>query len=247
METTVKIVIPTKGRASTITTHNFIDNAIVCVAQSEAREYKEYNPNAEFCIHPDNITGLPAKRQWIYDKFKNVFMADDDLKGMIRLTQKPGETQKMTSEQCYYIIQNAANVARLMGCYMFGFSNWPKPEHYQGHEPFSMNGFINGAGLGLLAGATKLKFNPAIIASQDYYITGLNAFHYRKAFIDRRYCMKQIGFGDNVGDMSGVRTNTAEAADYKLLKAYFGSAIELKKQGATQIKHAFSKTIKIPF
>jgi len=168
-EITVKLVIPTKGRAQTITSHKFIDNCIICVSKSEHDLYKQHNPDAEYLVHPDNIVGLPAKRQWIYDKCKNVFMLDDDLKGMIRLTQKPGETQKMDSELCYYVIQSAANVARMMGCYMFGFSNWVKPEHYHGHTPFSMNGFINGAGMGLLAGASpELKFNSLLIASNDF-------------------------------------------------------------------------------
>lgn len=243
----IEVVIPTKGRADIISTHKYISNSIVCVSQSEHGLYKEKNPDMEICIHPDSVIGLPAKRQWIYEKFKNVFMADDDLKGIRRTTCKPRESDKIGPELAYEIIQNCGNLAALCGAYLFGFSNWPRPEHYHGHEPYSMTGFINGAGLGMIEGAKELKFNGSIKASQDYWIAGLNAHHYRKAFIDRRYCMSQSSFGDNIGGCAGVRTNEAEEQDYKLLKMYFGSAIRLKKQGNTLLKHKFSKKIVIPF
>lgn len=247
METKVELVIPTKGRANAITSHKYIDNCIICVSKSEHSIYREHNPGAEYSVHPDSVKGIANKRQWIYDKFKNVFMIDDDLKGMSKLTSKAGETSKLSSEQCYWIIQNAANMARLTGCYLFGFSNWPRPEHYHGHTPFTMTGYINGCGLGMLEGAAKLKFNDRIHTNNDFYIAGLNAYFYRKAFIDRRYCFNQDSFGDNIGGCADVRTNEAEEEDYKLLRMYFGSAIKLKKQTAQSTKHKHSKTLEIPY
>lgn len=89
-EVTVKIIIPSKGRAKLITTHNYIINAIVCVAESELAEYKEHNPEVEYVTHPDSVIGIANKRQWIYDKFHNVFMMDDDLKGLKNLTSRKG-------------------------------------------------------------------------------------------------------------------------------------------------------------
>lgn len=246
-EVTVKIIIPSNGRAKLITTHNYIINAIVCVAESELAEYKEHNPEVEYVTHPDSVIGIANKRQWIYDKFHNVFMMDDDLKGLKNLTSRKGEKGSIAPDQAYWIIQSTANIAKLSGCYLFGYNNFVRPEHYHGQVPFSLTGYINGAGLGMLKGATKLFFNDSIKASQDYWLTGLNAHYYRKAFIDRRFCIYQSSFGDTIGGCSDVRTNQAEEEDFKLLEMYFGDAIQLKKQTNTQLKHQFSKSIRIPF
>lgn len=82
MEVTVKIVIPTAGRAETITSHKYVSNCIICVPAKEKSKYQEHNPEAEYVTHPDSISGIALKRQWIYEKFKNVFMMDDDLTGL---------------------------------------------------------------------------------------------------------------------------------------------------------------------
>lgn len=244
----VKIVIPTRGRAKTLTSHKYVDNCIICVSKSEHGIYKEHNPDTEYVVHPDNVIGIANKRQWIYDKFRNVFMMDDDLKGMSRLTQKKGESQKLTSEQCYWIIQACANLSLLAGCHLFGFNNFVRPEHYHGHTPFALTGYINGCGLGMLEGGYKLlKFNDSIKTNNDFYICGLNAFHYRKAFIDKRYCFNQDSFGDNTGGCADVRTNEVEQQDYEILRMFFGSAIKLKTAGNTAAKHKHSKTLEIPF
>lgn len=244
----VPIVIPTKGRAKAITSHKYVDHSIICVSKSELDEYKQYNPNSEYVVHPDNVIGIAQKRQWIYDKFKDVFMMDDDLKGMARLTQKLKEPQKITSEQAYWIIQNCANLALITGCHVFGFNNFVRPEHYHGHTPFRMTGYINGCGLGLLSGGRKLlKFHDSIKTNNDFYIAGLNAYHYRKAFIDKRYCFNQDSFGDNIGGCADVRTNEAEKQDFELLKMFFGNAVKLKTSGNTRAKHEHSKTMEIPY
>lgn len=247
MERQFKIVIPSKGRSAAISSHRYVANSIICVSESELEQYKSFNPDAEFVVHPDSIKGIANKRQWIYDQFGDVFMMDDDLKGLARLTQKKGESAKINPELAYWIIQNAGNLAVMTGCYLFGFNNFVRPEHYHGHTPFAMTGYINGCGLGMVKGATKLKFNDSIKTNNDFYICGLNAFHYRKAFIDKRYCFNQDSFGDNIGGCADVRTNEAEKSDYELLKMFFGNAIKLKTAGNTPAKHAHSKTLEIPF
>jgi len=247
MSLIVPIVIPTKGRSKEISSHKYVDNSIICVSESEHDQYKEHNPDYEYVKHPDSIIGIAMKRQWIYDKFGDVFMMDDDLKGLARLSQKKGESQKLTGEQAYWIIQAAANMAKLTGCYLYGFNNFVRPEHYHGHTPFVMTGYINGCGLGMLKGAKHLKFNDSIKTNNDFYICGLNAYHYRKAFIDKRYCFNQDSFGDNIGGCAEVRTNKAEKSDYEILRMYFGNAIKLKTGGNTAAKHEHSKTLEVPF
>lgn len=248
MDVTVTIVIPTAGRAAAISTHKYIDNTIICCPESELALYKKHNPKATFDPHPDSIIGIALKRQWIWNKYPNVFMADDDLKGLNRLTVKKGQPSTVPADAAYDIIQNCANLARLTGCYLFGFNPYVVPEHYVGEHPFVMSGYINGCGLGLLDGAQKkLKFNAEIATNNDFYICGLNAFYYRKCFIDYRFSMMQDSFGDNIGGCADVRTRDVEKRDYELLREFFGNAISLKNIGATKAKHAHSKRLTVPY
>lgn len=247
-ELLIKVVIPTAGRAKTMTSHKYVENSIVCVPAAELGIYKEHNPDVEYITHPDTVFGIGLKRQWIYDKFRNVFMMDDDLKGLSRLTMKAGESSKISPELAYWIIQNLGNVCSLMGSHLFGFNNYVVPEQYHGHNPFSLTGYINGCGLGLLeSGISKLKFCPLIKTNNDFFICGLNAFHYRKTLIDRRYCMNQDSFANNLGGCADVRTNEVEKEDFELLKMYFGDAVNLKVEGLYRSKHAHSKSMHIPY
>lgn len=242
----IKVIIPTKGRAATMVTNRYVSNCLICVAESEVDEYKKYNPKAEYAPHPDSIVGMAAKRQWIYDNYKNVFMMDDDLKGFSRMTQKKGETSHVSADLAYDIIQNCGNVARLCGAYMFGFNSNVRPGFYSGHEPYEVSGVINGCGMGMLEGADKLVFNSRFTLGHEFYISGLNAFHYRKAFFDMRYCINHASFGDDIGGCANLRTLETEKKDLDLLIYFFGSAIRVKPEHKKG-KHQFSKNLIIPY
>lgn len=243
-----KIVVPTKGRAQTMCTHKYVDNVIICPAESELAAYKEINPDCEYVAHPDSVVGMAAKRQWIYDKFKNVFMMDDDLKGFSRLTQKAGESAAVNSKLAYNLIQFSGNMAKMSGAYLFGFNSVQRPEHYSVHKPFKLSGIINGCAFGMVQGADKLKFNDQFTLGHEFYISGLNAYHYRKIFLDLRFTVIHNSFGDDTGGCANMRTLETEKKDLDLLIGFFGDAIKLKsdvdhKKG----KHEFSKNFIIPF
>ncbi len=187
------------------------------------------------------------KRQWIYEHFGNVFMMDDDLKGMSRLTNKQNESAFLTPEQAYWIIQNCANMAKLSGSYLFGFNNFVRPEHYHGQTPFVLSGYINECAIGLLKGSEHLKFNEAVKGGGDYYICALNAHFHRKSFIDKRFCFNQDGIGNNIGGASDYRTRETERSDFELLQFYFGDAIRRKTGGRFGNVHEHSKTLVIPY
>lgn len=244
----VKIVIPTAGRAMSITSHKYVANCIICVPEKELEHYQEHVPGQEYVAHPDNVVGIANKRQWIYEKFRNVFMMDDDLTGLKRLTQKKKETQNIDPETSYWIIQNCANMARLTGSHLFGFNNFVRPEHYHGHTPFALTGYINGCGLGLLeTGIEKLVFSPKIKTNNDFYICALNAYYYRKCWIDKRYAFNQKSFANNTGGCADIRTNETEKEDFELLQYFFGSAVKIKNATLFASKHEYSKTLHIPF
>lgn len=243
----VKVIIPTKGRPTAIITHKYVSNCILCVEQRELGIYKEHNPDLEFVPHPDSVVGLGPKREWIYDKFGDCFMMDDDVKGFLRMTQKQGESSKVSPDLAYDIIQNCANMAKMCGCYLYSFNSLKRPEHYPGHQAYKLSGCMNESAFGLLKGADKLRIDPNIKAGYEFYISGLNAYHYRMAFFDLRFTINQDGFGDDIGGASTYRTLETEKRDLELLKYYFGEAIEPKSETKNKGKHEFSKRLRIPF
>lgn len=74
-----KIVIPSHKRHDKVVSKKLVNNPIICVAKSQLELYKEYNPECEIVTHPNNIVGLIPKRNWMLEKFGELFMVDDDV------------------------------------------------------------------------------------------------------------------------------------------------------------------------
>ena len=74
------VVIPSAGRADRVRTHKAIKADVLCVPECEADAYRRRGYGVEIVTHPDTVRGLPAKRQWIADRFGDVFMVDDDIR-----------------------------------------------------------------------------------------------------------------------------------------------------------------------
>lgn len=245
----VKVVIPTHKRADTITTHLIVANAFICVAESQLPAYKERHPAEKYLVHPDTVVGLAAKRQWIYEKCGHVFMLDDDITGIQRLYEDEAKkVRDMGPETAYEIIQYAGNMCHMIGKYFFGFSKNPNPAMYRAMSPIKLSGYVNGCAFGLLAGS-GLRWNPAVVAVEDYFISGMNAHKHRMAFIDHRFCFVQKDTFKGLGGLSEHRTTETEKEDTDLLIKFFGSAIEKKGLGnkLSKNKNEYGRIMKIPF
>lgn len=223
----IKIVIPSAWRAKNVTTTRFFKDTILCVPQNQLEEYQYENPTTEVVAHPDNVIGMGNKRNWIMKHFGSVFMIDDATLGLLRVYQLNATTCK--PDEATDIIYGAATLARLMGCYLFGFNRTPRPLGYKGLKPIALTGFVNGAAMGILSGGC-LKFNPDIHCNNDMYISCLNAFHYRKAYLDNRYCIKQNSVAKNTGGLSSIRNAQRELEDIETMKKLFGPVIKVEKR-----------------
>ena len=74
-----KVVIPSHKRHDRVLTTSAVNNAILCVAESQASLYRACNPDIEVVTHPDSVIGLNPKRNWIIKHFGTVFQLDDDI------------------------------------------------------------------------------------------------------------------------------------------------------------------------
>jgi hypothetical protein len=229
-------------------------DAALCVTESEEEAYRKFYPAAEIIVHPDTVVGLAAKRQWIYEKYGDVFMIDDDITAVHRLYMrqlgpklKPSETVK--------IIQWAGNMARLCGCYLFGFNKNPSPIIYNTFSPIRLSGVVTGCAFGMIRGS-RLRFDPESTAVEDFYISGLNAHFHRKCLIDTRYNFVQDDTFTKRGGQSVHRNMATERKDTIFLRKCFGTAVTLKKdvihsgnkKGVSAAsKNPYGRTMKIPF
>lgn len=242
----IKIVIPSAGRAETITTHHHFKNSIICVPEDEERAYRIHCPDTEIVVHP-KIAGLGMKRQWILDKFGHTMMIDDDCKGFSRIYVTDAKKANVDRETAYEIIQWTGNMAHLAGMYLFGFSKWNNPMRCDGLQPIKMKGLVFGQCMGVLAGS-GIKFHPHVKCNNDVYFSLMNAYRHRMAWIDERFAAKFDGYGNNNGGLSSYRSEEVEKADFDFLKRNFGDAVEIKRgTWASRLKKSFEKQVRLPF
>lgn len=246
MTVTIDVVIPSYSRADRVITTKCISNAKICVPESQYEDYKKHNPNNEIVAHPDSIKGLTLKRQWIYEQFPNVFMIDDDIRSINRLYVEKGETAALDAEEAYDIVQYIGNCAKLAGCYLFGLSKEGNPLAYNDMNPLKLTGVLNGT-IGLLEGS-GLYFHKDAVVSEDYWISALNAYKHRMAWIDTRFSVVGTKTFGNPGGCASYRTKDQEKEDTLFLRKMFGDSISLKVDTAlAKRKHEFQRTLTIRF
>lgn len=243
----IKIVVPTHKRANKVLTKKAVSDVILCVAESQKNEYALHNPECEIVTHPDSVVGLLPKRNWIYKHFGNVMQLDDDIPAMHRLYVEPKEPHIVPPDIAKKIIEQTADNCKQVGAYLFGFNTAPNPLMFKANKPIELTGYVTGCAQGLLAGSA-LWYNEDIILNCDYWISLLNAYHHRIVFKDMRYYFAQKDTFIGAGGLAEFRNLKAEESDFKLLKKYFGEAVQFKKDmGKLKRKHPYQKTICLPY
>ena len=192
---------------------------ILVVDIKELNEYKKYN-NCEIVTH-NSLRSLAEIRQFIYKKYKDVFMVDDDIVSVERLYTT--SDSKLNEEEIYNLIQKTYQQAKSIKAALFGFNNNPSPTHYNQHKPFMMKGYINGSSFGIIEN-DHLYFSNKTVACESHWINLLNAYHNRFNFIDKRFHFRQKT--DSTfkleGGQTGKRTLETEKQDTLFLRRIFG-------------------------
>lgn len=225
----IKFVIPSHKRHDRVIARELVDDMIICVSKSQAPLYRQHNPDNEIVIHPDTLIGLSAKRQWIYEKFKQVWMIDDDVTAIKRvytednyIVDKPTATRILT--QIYELAED-------LNIYLFGIAKNPHPLNYNPQKPIFLSGFISGGVHGVRGfGESKIKWAPGFV-NEDVYISLLNAFHHRKCLIDTRFVFHQKDTFAATGGLSEFRTPEVFKKEYYELRRLFGDAVRRKRSG----------------
>lgn len=256
------IVCPTHGRAGAVTTFQVLSEEylMLVVAESQVASYKAAHPKAIICKHPDSIVGLSAKRQWIYEELGEkssggVFMMDDDLDYMGDQMPIPGagitraRVCRRDDERVRDVIWRAADMAHDIGAYFYGFNQYPDPATFIAQNPIRLSGYIGGHAMGIRPGSKLWWPKEGMHGSEDMWISALNAYEHRMAFIDMRYCFPQLGTLVSKGGLAEVRTLQNLERNYEtLVKAFGPQVIQKKRTGKrSALKHEFQIALNLPF
>jgi hypothetical protein len=230
------VVIPSHKRAGRVTTHRTVTGALVCVPESQRDDYAKHHPANTLLLHPDSVKGISAKRQWIYEKFPEVFMLDDDVIACQRIWRPAGRkgiAATLRPEEVRDLIEVTAATARELGARLFGFNSHCAPMTYNGWRPFRFGGYTPGGAFGLLR-SDKLYFPNTTLPVEDWWICLLNAYHHRFAWFDCRFA---FGFKDTytgVGGCAELRVDDGEKKAFDYLKRHFGAAVQRKTANANR-------------
>lgn len=245
MEQQIKVLIASHKRAERITTHEKVKNSIICIPESQLGEYRERCQDTEIVTHPDSVIGLSWKRQWMFDHFGDAFHLDDDLAFMKRIYTESGETDKLTPEEIYEVIQSTARAAKRAGVYLFGFNTSGKPFTYNAMQPIQLSGYVNTCAFGLFKGS-PLFFRPEQRYQEDYWISGLNAYYNRKIWRDNRFYFHYNDTWTGTGGLAEFRNMaTLEETLNDLQKIFGKDVVKVRKLGTKT--HPFQMNFSVPF
>ena len=227
----MKIVITSHKRHDVVHTTKVVNDAIICVPESQYDLYKEYNPNSEIIAHPETVLGDSPKRQWILQKFKDIFLLDDDITAVRRTYLPPSEKRdKLTKDEVtgilydtYFMLKEQTDIK------YFGFAKQGSPLHYNVSKPMYMNGFIRGCAMGVISDGNLHFPDIASHNSADDYMCLLNAHFNRKMWIDNRFFFEFKLTNTNVGGCEGTINNDTMVETFKNMKQHFGNAVTQQK------------------
>lgn len=224
----LKIVIPSHKRHDRVFAKKLVLNPIICVAESQADLYRQFNPECEIVTHPDDVVGLIPKRNWMAKHFRELFMLDDDVHVLKSLYAEKGESGvirdpvKITS-----IIENLYELACMLDVHLFGFTSRISPVMYDETAYLSLSKMITGCSYGVRYNK-NVWWNEELRLKEDFWISCYMKYKERKVLTDLRYNFSQKSTFVNAGGLSAFRNQEEERRSILFIKKHFGDSINLK-------------------
>ncbi len=224
------VVVPSLGRPNCRESLALFTDPLLCIPESQAEQYRFFNPRTRILVHPDSMIGMARKRQFILDKVSTeaVFMADDDLVAMVSLV---GNTTRHIDDPAsiFRLLAGTALCAKEAGTVLFGYQHTVDTRHFDAMTPFSFSGYIDGSAFGVVGRDRRLRFDSKLTCSLDIDYSLQVLFHRRILWRDNRFAFSTYNRFRKVGGMSTLRTAATVATDQQILKAKWGPAIDFDR------------------
>lgn len=227
----IPIVIPSHKRHDRVFAKRLVLNPIICVAESQADLYRQYNPDCEIVAHPDDVVGLIPKRNWMARHFGELFMIDDDVHAVKNLVVEKGEPGVIRDpEKVTEIINSLYELACMLDVHLFGFTSRISPVMYDESGFYSLSKMITGCSYGVRYNK-NVWWNEEIKLKEDFWISCYLKYKERRILTDLRYNFSQKSTFVNAGGLAAFRNQEEERRSILFIKKNFGDSIQLK--GAT--------------
>ena len=225
------IVIPSHKRHDKVFSKKLVLNPIICVAESQADLYRQFNPECEIVTHPDDVIGLIPKRNWMAKHFGELFMIDDDVHAVKNLVVEKGEPGVIRDpERVTEIINSLYELACMIDVHLFGFTSRISPVMYDESGFYSLSKMITGCSYGVRYNK-NVWWNEEIKLKEDFWISCYMKYKERRILTDLRYNFSQKSTFVNAGGLAAFRNQEEERRSILFIKKNFGDSIQLK--GAT--------------
>lgn len=225
------IVIPSHKRHDKVFAKKLVLNPIICVAESQADLYRQYNPDCEIVTHPDDVIGLIPKRNWMAKHFGELFMIDDDVHAVKNLVVEKGEPGVIRDpERVTEIINSLYELACMLDVHLFGFTSRISPVMYDESGFYSLSKMITGCSYGVRYNK-NVWWNEELKLKEDFWISCYMKYKERRILTDLRYNFSQKSTFVNAGGLAAFRNQEEERRSILFIKKNFGDSIQLK--GAT--------------
>ena len=234
----VKIVCPTHGRAGRVKAFGIFGpgTPTLVLSESELPKYKEHYPDADYDVHPDSVLGMNAKRQWMYERYGDLLMIDDDVIAFSDLGAAPGEDASISPSMALEIVDRTRAEAEAAGAFLWGFARTLNPTHYSPQSPVGLTGFIPGCGMGLRPGSKLWWPDNGMMDLDDAWICLLNAHYHRYVWRNERYCLQAVDTFASIGGNSTWRTSKEMSnGTNKLAEAFGEECINRDRYGGVRI------------
>jgi len=210
-----RYIVPTRKRPNAVPRiESMFPGALWVMDAADAAVYPL--PKEQILVHPDDVVGLPRKRQWMLDHIQDetLVMIDDDIDflfiqcGLVgRRTYDPGVIA--------HVVDQAYTIAKELGTSFFGFSVMADVRKFRASDPFILKGWMDGV-IGIIG--RKYRFNTHLRSRGDIDFALKVLEGDRFLWCDNRFAFSHDRFG-RPGGMTGTRTSDTDRKDISFLKA----------------------------
>jgi hypothetical protein len=139
----LRLLILSRSRARTMTSHRLFPGATLLVPESELVEYAAI-PLEKVTV-PDAVMGISSLRNWVLKHFREdaIVMLDDDISACVCMVSL--RCRKLSVEETLQMLTNTAWCARGAGARLFGWHQRSDPRLLQRNDPFGVNHWVGGA------------------------------------------------------------------------------------------------------
>ncbi|MEQ1862240.1 MAG: hypothetical protein ABMA13_20170 [Chthoniobacteraceae bacterium] len=226
----IRLVIMSRGRARTMTSHRLFPTATIVVPEREFIDYVmlavdnvPISPRLETI--PDSVTGISAVRNWIVAHFPEdaIVMIDDDIKACVALVSL--RCRKLLPAEISAMISNTAHCAAGAGARIFGWHQRSDPKLLNRCDPFGLHHWVGGV-LGVIGKETR--WDELLRCKCDIDACLTEFMERRIVWQDARFCFVQER-DKNLGGNSLFRSSERIAVERRYLKSKWKAHIRFEE------------------